>query len=97
VVPIVASLGVPMPKTSSRALKSNRDGRIRSIDCCEIARAKRAGSSGEFIPRVRMLARPGDVVREGDPILEGHAESSTQLEFACQYAARRPTIVEYGF
>lgn len=58
--------------------------------------AKRAGAPANSSAGVRILVRPGDVVREGDPIFEVHAESSAQLEFACQYAAS-PMIVEYGF
>ena len=89
---------MPPPASQVRAIKSTRDGRVRSVDCWEIARvAKRAGAPANPSAGVRMLVAPGAVLREGAAIFEVHAESAAQLDFACQYAAGHPTIVEFGF
>jgi thymidine phosphorylase len=89
-------LAAPAPQV--QAINSIRDGRINSVDCWEISRvAKRAGAPANSSAGVKMLCVPSDVVREGDPIVEVHAESRAQLDFACRYAASRPSIIEYGF
>ena len=74
------------------------DGRIREIDCWEIARvAKRAGAPANVAAGVRLLRTVGDVVEEGEPLFEIHAQSAAQLEFALAYAAAHPHIVTLGF
>lgn len=77
---------------------SAADGRIRSIDCWEIARvAKRAGAPANVAAGVRLLHSVGEVVKRGDPLFEIHAQTLDQLEFARSYAATHPTLFEFGF
>jgi thymidine phosphorylase len=74
------------------------DGRIREIDCWEIARvAKRAGAPANPAAGVKLLYTVGDVVTKGEPLFEIHAQSEAQLEFGRAYAAAHPEIVKFGF
>jgi len=74
------------------------DGRIREIDCWEIARvAKRAGAPANVAAGVRLLRTLGDVVAKGEPFLEIHAQSAAQLEFARAYAEGQGSMLRYGF
>ncbi len=98
---IVAAQGpraIP-PEAAYRAIVPARaDGRIRAIDCWEIARlAKRAGAPANPAAGVRLLHTLGDIVARGEPLFEVHAQSAAQLEFALGYAAEHPLIVSYGF
>jgi thymidine phosphorylase len=70
-------------------------GRIREIDCWEIARvAKRAGAPANAAAGVRLLRTVGDVVAAGEPVFEIHAQSGSQLEFAQGYATAHPDLVQ---
>ena len=74
------------------------DGRLRDVDCWEIARvAKRAGAPANVSAGVRMLRVPGDILSKGEPLFEIHACSTEQLESAREYAASRPSIATLGF
>jgi thymidine phosphorylase len=74
------------------------DGRIRAIDCWEIARvAKRAGAPANVSAGVRLLRTVGDVVARGEPLFEIHAQSAAQLEFGRAYAEAHPSIITFGF
>jgi thymidine phosphorylase len=74
------------------------DGRIREIDCWEIARvAKRAGAPANVAAGVRLLRTVGDVVRRGEPLFEIHAQSAVQLEFARAYAEGQAGLFRLGF
>ena len=74
------------------------DGRIRDIDCWEIARvAKRAGAPANVSAGVRMLRTVGDILSQGDPLFEIHASSLEQLDSAKIYAESHPSIVRMGF
>jgi thymidine phosphorylase len=74
------------------------DGRIREIDCWEIARvAKRAGAPANPAAGVKLLYTVGDVVTKDEPLFEIHAQSEAQLEFGRAYAAAHPEIVKFGF
>jgi thymidine phosphorylase len=74
------------------------DGRIREIDNWEMGRvAKLAGAPANVTAGVRLLKTIGDVVARGEPLLEIHAESAAQLEFARAYAAASPNLVQFGF
>jgi thymidine phosphorylase len=74
------------------------DGRIREIDCWEIARvAKRAGAPANVSAGVRLIRTVGDVVAKGDPVFEIHAQSAAQLEFGRVYAESHPEIIRFGF
>jgi thymidine phosphorylase len=98
---IVAAQGakeLPSQAPFSGTVEASQDGRIREIDCWEIARvAKRAGAPANTSSGVRLLKTVGDVVAGGEPIFELHAESEAQLEFARAYAVSHPQIVRYGF
>ncbi len=75
-----------------------RDGRIRMIDCWEIARvAKRAGAPANAAAGVRLRRGVGDVVRRGEPLFEIHAQSAAQLGFARDYAEGCANLFTWGF
>jgi thymidine phosphorylase len=77
---------------------SQADGRVREIDCWEIARvAKRAGAPANIAAGVRMLKTIGDVLAKDEPVFEIHASSSEQLDTARRYAESRPGIIMFGF
>ena len=98
---IVAAQGpraLPSEAPHRATIAAATDGRIGAIDCWEIARlAKRAGAPANAAAGVRLLRTVGDVVEQGDPLFEVHAQSAAQLEFALAYAATHPAIVTYGF
>jgi thymidine phosphorylase len=98
---IVAAQGPrPMPPAARHraTVVAGADGRIRAIDCWEVARlAKRAGAPANCAAGVRLLRTVGDVVSRGDPLLEVHAQSTGQLESALAYAAEHPAIASFGF
>ncbi len=74
------------------------DGRIRNVDCWEIARvAKRAGAPANVAAGVRMLKTVGDILSRGEPLFEIHASSTEQLETARAYAQAHPGIITMGF
>jgi thymidine phosphorylase len=77
---------------------SPADGRIRDIDCWEIARvAKRAGAPANVAAGVRLHKTIGDILSKDEPLFEIHASSADQLENARAYAEFRPAIVTFGF
>ncbi len=74
------------------------DGRIREIDCWQMARvAKCAGAPAHPAAGVRLLHTVGDVVTRGEPLFEIHAQSAAHLGFAQAYAAGQPRLVSFGF
>lgn len=76
---------------------ARRDGRIREIDCWRIGRvAKRAGAPAHPAAGVRLLRRVGDVVAQGEPLFEIHAQGDAQLDAARDYAANRDVVL-FGF
>ena len=89
---------LPPPAPFRATVAAAQDGRIRSIDCLEIARvAKRAGAPAHAASGVCLLRLVGDVVRAGDPIFEVHAQSEGLLRDSCAYAATHPEITRFGF
>lgn len=98
---IVAAQGAqefPMAAPYTTIIPAPADGRIREIDCWEIARvAKRAGAPANPSAGVRLLKTVGDIVTRGEPLCEIHAQSETQLEFGRAYAAARPEMIRFGF
>jgi thymidine phosphorylase len=77
---------------------AREDGRIREIDCWEIARvAKRAGAPANVAAGVLLHRSVGDVVAKDEPLFDIHAQSEAQLDFARAYAEAHPAIVTYGF
>jgi thymidine phosphorylase len=74
------------------------NGRIRKIDCWEIARVvKRAGAPANASAGVRLLRVVGDIVTEGEPLCESHAQCEAQLAFARASAEAHPEIIRFGF
>src|SRR5262249_22748024 len=69
---IVAAQGardLPPPAPYRQVMEAPADGRIREIDCWEIARvAKRAGAPANPAAGVRLLRTVGDVVSKGEPL-----------------------------
>jgi thymidine phosphorylase len=98
---IVAAQGerALIPEAPHRAVVAAReDGRIRAIDCWEIARvAKQAGAPAHPAAGVRLLRGVGDVVAAGEPLFEIHAQSEPQLALAQDYARSRPKLFALGF
>jgi thymidine phosphorylase len=89
---------LPPPAPHRHTVTAGGDGRIREIDCWEIARvAKRAGAPANPAAGVRLRRTVGDVVRRGEPVFEIHAQSAAQLDFARAYAEARPDLVRFGF
>ena len=77
-------------RRSSALVAAPADGRIREIDCWQIARvAKCAGAPANAAAGVRLLRTVGDIVARGEPLFEIHAQSEAQLEFARQPTPRR--------
>jgi thymidine phosphorylase len=98
---IVAAQGprtLPPEAPFRYVVESPADGRIREIDCWEIARvAKRAGAPANVAAGVRLLRTVGDVVARGEPLYEIHAQSVAQLEFGRAYAGAHADIIQFGF
>lgn len=98
---IVATQGArPLPAEAPfrRLVTAPADGRIRAVDCWQIARvAKCAGAPANPVAGVRLLRSVGTIVSRGEPLFEIHAQSQAQLEFAVRYAAAQPALVEFGF
>jgi thymidine phosphorylase len=89
---------LPPPAPYRQVIEAAQDGRIREIDCWEIARvAKRAGAPANVSAGVLLFKGVGDVVAKGEPLLELHAESAMQLEFARSYVTAHSDIVQFGF
>jgi thymidine phosphorylase len=79
-------------------IASPADGRIRDVDCWEIARvAKRAGAPANVSAGVRMIRGPGEIVAKGDPLFEIHASSAEQMKAAADYVAAHRGIFTFGF
>jgi len=94
---IVAAQGaraLPPAARHRAVVTASAAGRIREIDCWEIARvAKRAGAPANPAAGVRLLRTVGDPVAAGEPVFEIHAESASQLDFARAYAAEHAGLV----
>jgi thymidine phosphorylase len=89
---------IPAEASYRGTVAAPADGRIREIDCWEIARvAKRAGAPANVAAGVRLLRTVGQVVIAGEPLFEIHAQSEAQLAFAQAYATEHPEIVRFGF
>ena len=77
---------------------SATDGRIRSIDCWAISKiAKLAGAPAHAAAGVWNLRGVGDVVARGEPLLEVHAQTESQLQFALDFAAQCDGIHAFGY
>ena len=79
-------------------IAASTDGRLREIDCWQIARvAKRAGAPANASAGVRMFKSVGEIVMRGEPLFEIHAESDSQLQSAKAYAESLEDIFHFGF
>jgi len=91
-------LAPPPPAPFQAEVLSTRDGRLQSIDCFEVNTiAKLAGAPANPSAGLRVLRGVGAVVSRGEPLLEIHAQSRTQLAFAREYAEQRPQLFGFGF
>jgi thymidine phosphorylase len=89
---------LPAEAPFRQSVTAQADGRIREIDCWEIARvAKRAGAPANVAAGVRMLKTIGDIVARDEPLFDIHASSREQLETARTYAESRGNIIVFGF
>jgi len=79
-------------------IDATQGGRIRAIDCLEIARiAKRAGAPAHVSAGIRLIRTVGDVVAEGDPLFEIHAQSEALMRNSRVYALSHPELTLFGF
>ncbi|MBI3301428.1 MAG: thymidine phosphorylase family protein [Deltaproteobacteria bacterium] len=98
IVTVQGACDLPPEAPYRQIVAAPADGRIREIDCWEIARvAKRAGAPANVAAGVKLLRTIGDVVAKGEPLFEIHAHSEAQLEFGRAYAAAHPDIMRFGF
>jgi len=90
---------LPGPAPFCEVVTAREDGRVRAIDCLEINRiAKLAGSPANPAAGVRILRGVGEIVRRGDPLFELHAQNSTQIGYAREYAtAPGQQTYHYGY
>lgn len=84
------------PKAAHRhPLVAPRAGRIVHINNRKLARlAKLAGAPEAKAAGVHMEVRLGDEVDNDQPMLHVHAETSGELAYALEYAARSPDIIK---
>jgi thymidine phosphorylase len=89
---------LPAAASHRAEICATADGRLRDIDCWRInTLAKLAGAPAHPAAGLIVLRQPGDVVMRGEPLLEIHAHSATQLEFALDYAREHPEIHRFGY
>jgi len=78
-----------------KPLVAGQSGRVVNVNNRKLARlAKLAGAPDAKAAGLRMLARLGDEVAAGAPILEIHAESPGELAYALDYAVRNRDTIE---
>jgi thymidine phosphorylase len=70
-----------------RVVACHTTGRVAAIDNRKIARlAKFAGAPDSPAAGLRLHARLGDKVEQGEPLLTLHSETETELDYALDYA-----------
>ncbi|WP_072386907.1 thymidine phosphorylase family protein [Hyphomicrobium sp. CS1BSMeth3] len=84
------------PKASYvHPLTAERAGRIVHINNRKLSRlAKLAGAPEAKAAGIQMAVRLGDEIDRGQPLLHVHAETTGELAYALDYAARAGTIIE---
>jgi thymidine phosphorylase len=88
----------PEPARFLGRVEAPADGCIRAFDCLALNQiAKLAGAPAQPAAGLRVLHGVGEVVVRGDALLEVHAESESQLEFALAHARTAPGWVETGY
>jgi thymidine phosphorylase len=79
----------------SRPLLSRREGLIERMDNRKLAKlAKLAGAPDSKAAGVEMHVRLGDARQTGEPLCTVHADTPGELEYALDYAAAHPDIIE---
>ena len=74
-------------------IESTERGRIAAIDNRRIARiAKLAGAPMSPAAGIECRVRVGDVVERGQPLVQVHAQSAGELEYALDYARDHPVF-----
>src|SRR5687768_3035840 len=73
--------------SSSGSSLATPQARVAAIDNRKIARlAKFAGAPDSPAAGLRLHARLGDKVEQGEPLLTLHSETETELDYALDYA-----------
>jgi len=89
--------GMRQPPNSSlqRVLRATRSGRVVHLNNRKIARlAKLAGAPAVKAAGVVMHVRLGEEVAAGRPMVTVHADTAGELDYALDYAAANPDIIE---
>ncbi len=88
-------LRTPPRACCSEALTAPVSGRVVHINSRKLARlAKLAGAPAAPAAGVVMDIRLGSEIERGQPMLHVHAETQAELDYALDYAARSPDIIE---
>lgn len=84
------------PKASHvHPLKAPHSGRVVHINNRKLSRlAKLAGAPAAKAAGIHMDVRLGDEINRGQPLLHIHAETTGELAYALNYAARSTDIIE---
>lgn len=78
-----------------RTLNSHQSGRVTGIDNRRIARlAKLAGAPRQPTAGLELLVHVGDVVETGQPLLQVHAESEGELDYALVYYLHNRDMIQ---
>lgn len=81
----------------SCVLTAERPGIVRGVDNRRLARiAKLAGAPKAPAAGLDFHARPGSLVRTGEPLLTLHAQSPGELAYARAYAESQPDVIMLG-
>lgn len=88
-------LRTPPAAKHTLALPAPVSGRVVHINSRKLARlAKLAGAPRAKAAGVYMHVRLGTEVKRGEPMIEVHAETRAELDYALDYAERSPDIIE---
>jgi len=84
----------PPVARQTRDITAPRTGVIDRIDNRRLSRlAKLAGAPEDKAAGLKILARIGEQVVEGQPLLTVHAETSGEIDYALDYARNNPDII----
>lgn len=85
----------PPDAEHQRAIKAPHNGRVAQIDNRRLAKAaKLAGAPEDAAAGIDLHVYLGDMVRQGDALFTLHTQSPGELEYALDYIASNPGIVE---
>lgn len=83
----------PVLAPHARPVLAIRDGQIQGVDNRRLAKiAKLAGAPGSANAGIDCRLRIGQPIRAGEPLFQVHAQTSGELEYALEYAAKHPDI-----